>query len=60
MNRKNDITMIDLFAGIGGFRLGLEKIGAKCIGFSEVNKDAIHYYLKNHNEKNETNLEITL
>lgn len=55
MNKKNDITMIDLFAGIGGFRLGLEKIGAKCIGFSEVNKDAIHYYLKNHNEKNETN-----
>lgn len=40
-------TFIDLFAGIGGFRLALESIGGKCMGFSEINNDAIKTYLDN-------------
>ena len=43
-------TFIDLFAGIGGFRIGLESVGGKCIGFSEIASDAIHTYCKNFNE----------
>ncbi|MCJ0369916.1 DNA cytosine methyltransferase, partial [Clostridioides difficile] len=26
------LTFLDLFAGIGGFRLGMEKAGHKCLG----------------------------
>jgi DNA (cytosine-5)-methyltransferase 1 len=48
-------TFIDLFAGIGGFRLALERSGGKCLGFSEINKDAIEFYCKNHNEGTEFN-----
>lgn len=33
-------TFIDLFAGIGGFRLALQNVGGKCIYSSEWNNDA--------------------
>ena len=36
-----DFFQLDLFAGIGGFRMALERNGGKCIGFSEINNDAI-------------------
>ncbi|MEK4614073.1 DNA cytosine methyltransferase [Bacillus sp. FSL K6-0067] len=29
------LTFIDLFAGIGGFRLGMERAGHKCLGYVE-------------------------
>ncbi|MBF4728917.1 DNA cytosine methyltransferase, partial [Clostridioides difficile] len=29
------LTFLDLFAGIGGFRLGMEKAGHKCLGHCE-------------------------
>lgn len=48
-------TFIDLFAGIGGFRMALERNGGKCIGFSEINNDAIEYYCKNYNEDKSEN-----
>ena len=48
-------TFIDLFAGIGGFRLALERNGGKCLGFSEINKDAITYYCKNYKEETNSN-----
>lgn len=43
-------SFVDLFAGIGGFRLALESIGGECIGFSEINSDAINTYCDNFNE----------
>ena len=48
-------TFIDLFAGIGGFRLALESIGGKCMGFSEINNDAIKTYLENFEDGEEAN-----
>ena len=41
---------IDLFAGIGGFRIALQNIGGKCIFTSEWNKDAQKTYLENFGE----------
>ncbi len=35
---------IDFCAGIGGGRLGLEKLGMKCVGFSEIDKNAENTY----------------
>jgi len=43
-------TFIDLFAGIGGFRLGLQNIGGKCVFTSEWNKDAQKTYKTNFGE----------
>jgi len=47
---------IDLFAGIGGFYQGLSKNGGQCIGYSEINRDAIETYCENYHEKKESNL----
>ena len=46
-------SFIDLFSGIGGFRIALEKLGGKCIGFSEIDKSAIEVYRDNFNSKEE-------
>jgi DNA (cytosine-5)-methyltransferase 1 len=53
---KQAFTFIDLFAGIGGFHKALLNNGGFCKGYSEINKDAIETYCKNHNEKPENNL----
>ena len=34
------MRFFDLFAGIGGFRFGLERVGFKCVGWSENDKFA--------------------
>jgi len=39
---------IDLFAGIGGLRLGFESIGGKCVFTSEWDKYSVQTYLANH------------
>lgn len=49
-------TFIDLFAGIGGFRLALDNLGGKCINFSEINNDAISTYCTNFSEQASLNL----
>ena len=38
---------IDLFAGIGGFRLGMEKAGYKCVFSAEIDKHACEMYKLN-------------
>ena len=47
------ITFIDLCSGIGGGRLGLEKNGFKCLGFSEILKTSIQAYKTFYNTSNE-------
>lgn len=49
-------TFIDLFSGIGGFRIAAEAYGGRCVGFSEINKDAISTYCANFNELEYANL----
>ena len=56
MNQSVPFTFIDLFAGIGGFKLALEKSGGRSLGFSEINKDAIATYRENFNGDMEINL----
>lgn len=38
------MKFLDLFAGIGGFRLGLEQVGHTCVGFVEIDKFARKSY----------------
>jgi len=46
-NQEGRFTFIDLFAGIGGLRLGFEPFGGKCIFTSEWNEYAKQTYLAN-------------
>jgi DNA (cytosine-5)-methyltransferase 1 len=52
----DEITFADLFAGIGGFRLGIERaakklnIPVKCVFSSEIEKNAVKVYEKNFKE----------
>jgi DNA (cytosine-5)-methyltransferase 1 len=48
------LKFIDLFAGIGGFRIPLEKLGGKCVAYSEIDKHAIDVYRKNFDTSSET------
>lgn len=47
------MKFLDLFAGIGGFRLGLEQAGHKCVGFCEIDKFARQSYKAIHNTEGE-------
>lgn len=42
-----NFTFIDLFAGLGGFRIALESLGGQCIFSSEINSHACEIYEKN-------------
>ena len=44
-------TFIDLFAGIGGIRLGYQSLGGKCVFSSEWDKDAAKTYFSNFGEQ---------
>lgn len=47
---NSTFTFIDLFAGIGGFRIALQNLGGKCVFTSEWNKDAQKTYKNNFGE----------
>ncbi|MGA5743050.1 DNA (cytosine-5-)-methyltransferase [Bacillus bombysepticus] len=46
-------TFIDFYAGIGGFRLGMERAGHRCIGYVEWDKFARKSYEAIHNVNGE-------
>lgn len=50
------MKFLDLFAGIGGFRLGLESAGHECVGFCEIDKFARKSYKAIHNTEGEIEL----
>ena len=43
-------TFIDLFAGMGGFRLAMQELGGKCVYSSEFDAQAQRTYLANYGE----------
>jgi DNA (cytosine-5)-methyltransferase 1 len=47
---KKNFTFIDLFAGIGGIRLGFEHVGGECVFTSEWNESAQKTYQANFGE----------
>lgn len=58
-NRKNHITLIpekssftfiDLFAGIGGFRIAMQSVGGQCVFSSEWDEAAKETYFQNYGE----------
>ena len=53
---KNHMKFLDLFAGIGGFRLGMESASHECIGFCEIDKFARASYKAIHDTKGEIEL----
>ncbi len=53
---KAKFTFIDLFSGIGGFRMALENNGGECLHFSEISSDAVNAYCANSDEPIEKNL----
>lgn len=56
MRVKNScFSFIDLFSGIGGFKIALENNGGESLGFSEINKDAIASYCENFTESHMNN-----
>ncbi len=48
--KKPKFTFIDLFAGIGGFRIALQNLGGKCVYSSEFDAKAQETYLANFGE----------
>ena len=50
------MQFLDLFAGIGGFRLGMEAAGHQCIGFCEIDKFARASYKAIHDTGGEIEL----
>ncbi|EKN1746189.1 DNA (cytosine-5-)-methyltransferase [Enterococcus faecalis] len=55
------MKFLDLFAGIGGFRLGMESAGHECIGFCEIDKFARTSYKAIHDTTGEVEMhDITI
>ena len=50
------MKFLDFFAGIGGFRFGMESAGHECIGFCEIDKFARASYKAIHNTEGEIEL----
>lgn len=49
-NAKPKFTFIDLFAGIGGFRMAFQELGGECVFSSEWDEQAQKTYFANYGE----------
>ena len=50
VDHNNRFTFIDLFAGIGGFRMAMQNCGGQCVFTSEWDKSAKETYFRNYGE----------
>ncbi len=50
--KKSEIKFGDFYAGIGGFRLGLEKVGWTCVTMNEIDPECIKTYNEAFGEQN--------
>lgn len=48
--KKKKFTFIDLFAGVGGMRIGFQRVGGICVFSSEFERNAQATYFQNHGE----------
>lgn len=48
--KESTFTFIDLFAGVGGMRIGFQKAGGTCVFSSEFEKNAQATYAENHGD----------
>ena len=53
------MTFLDFFAGIGGFRKGFELCGMRCVGHCEIDKYADRSYRAIHDVKEENGMQPT-
>jgi DNA (cytosine-5)-methyltransferase 1 len=51
-----EIRFVDLFSGIGGFRIAAERLGWRCVAFSEIDKWALRTYKENFDTSGEVEL----
>ncbi len=51
--RSYRFKFVDLFSGIGGFRIPLGNLGGQCVGFSEIDREAIKVYRQNFSGKSD-------
>ena len=51
MKGSDQMRFFDFFAGIGGFRLGMEMAGHECVGHCEIDKYANMSYIAMHHPK---------
>ena len=56
---RGEFTFIDLFAGIGGIRMGFEAVGGQCVFTSEWDEYARKTYLANFGEQHPVAGDIT-
>lgn len=53
MTNKAPLKFLDLFSGIGGFKIALENVGFEGIGFCDNDKYAVQLYWAYHSKDNE-------
>lgn len=53
---KKNLKFIDLFAGLGGFHFALKELGHECVFASEIQKDLLELYKKNHLDLSSKNI----
>lgn len=53
MTNKTPLKFLDLFSGIGGFKIALGNVGFEGIGFCDNDKYAVQLYLAYHSKDNE-------
>lgn len=58
-SESHDFTFIDLFAGIGGIRMGFQQHGGKCVFTSEWNTWSQKTYAANYGDEHEIAGDIT-